>query len=271
MKYLCDWLHVSRSGYYAWCKRPASNRAKEDQQLSKVIRQIHEDSRGTYGSPRLYEALKRKGMAAGRKRVERLMRAENLQGRVVQVTRRQPGLKGFLARGENRLLDAPPTTGIDQVWVSDITYIKVRDRHLLLIVVMDRHSRRILSWSLSRARTVDDTLRVLKRAVKQRQAPTDIIFHTDRGIEFTGLRFQETLKNHGMLPSVNRLGVCTDNAHMEFFFHTIKAELIRGRVFNTEKELRLSLNSYINQFYNHKRLHSGIGYCTPAEYENMAS
>lgn len=271
MKYLCDWLEVSRSGYYAWCQRPVSEHTQEDQALLSVIRKIHADSRGTYGSPRVHEVLKKQGIAVGKKRVERLMRVENLQGRVVQVTRRAPGLKAFLARGENLLLDAPPTTAINQVWVSDITYLKVRDQWRLLIVVMDRHSRRILSWTLSRTRTVDDTLRALKQAIKYRQSPTDIIFHTDRGIEFIGFRFQEALKRHGMFPSINRLGVCTDNAHMESFFHTLKAELIRGRSFNSEKELRLALNSYINQFYNHKRLHSGIGYCSPAEYERSAA
>ena len=271
MKYLCKWLKVSRSGYYAWCKRSEPNRAKTDRQLTKKIVQIYQTSRGIYGSPRVHESLKRQGISVGKKRVERLMQAEHLQGRVVKVTRRQPGLKGFLARGENLLLDTPPTTSINQVWVSDITYLKVREQYVLLIVIMDRHSRRILGWSLSRTRTVEDTLRVLKRVIQQRQAPCDVIFHTDRGIEFTGLRFLEALKKHGLLPSVNRLGVCTDNAHMESFFHSLKAELIRGRTFQSEKELRLALNSYINQFYNHKRLHSGIGYNTPAEYENMAA
>jgi putative transposase len=269
--YLCDWLNVSRGGYYAWRNRPESHRAKADRQLLQEITQIHRESRGTYGSPRVHETLKRQGIAVGKKRVERLMRTGNLQGRVVKVTRRQPGLKGFLARGENLTLEAPPTTAINQIWVSDITYLKVRERWVLLIVIMDRHSRRILGWSLSRTRTVDDTLRVLKRVIKQRQVLCDVIFHTDRGIEYTGFRFQDVLKQHGLLRSVNRLGMCTDNAHMESFFHTLKAELTRGRAFRSEKELRLALNSYINQFYNHKRLHSGIGYCTPAEYENMAA
>ena len=159
------------------------------------------------------------------------------------------------------MLEAPETSAIEQVWVSDITYLKVRERWVLLIVIMDRNSRRILGWSLSWTRAVDDTLRVLKRVIKNRQPPCDVIFHTDRGIEFTGFRFREALERHGLLPSVNRLGVCTDNAHMESFFHSLKAELIRGRTFKTEKELRIALNSYINQVYNHKRLHSGIGYC----------
>ena len=271
MAYLCAWLQVSRSGYYAGRERPVSQRGQADRRLMQKITQIHQDSRGTYGSPRVHKTLKRQGIAVGKKRVARLMQVRNLQGRVVTVTRRQPGLKGFLARGENLLLDTPPTTGINQIWVSDITYLKVRERWVLLIVIMDRHSRRILGWSLSHTRTVDDTLRVLKRVLKQRPPPYEVVFHTDRGIEYTGFCFRDALRQHGLLPSVNRLGVCTDNAHMESFFHTLKAELIRGRTFQSDKELRLALNSYINQFYNHKRLHSGIGYATPAEYENMAA
>lgn len=271
MTYLCDGLGVSRSGYYAWGNRPVSAGTKADGHLSRTIRQIYAASRGTYGSPRVYAALKKQGIAVGKQRVERLMRADNLQGRVVRVTRRQPGLKGFLARGENLTLAAPPTTRINQIWVSDITYIKVSDRWVLLIVIMDRHSPRILGWSLSRTRTVADTLRELKRVIKQRQAPCDVIFHTDRGIEFTGFRFQAKLKQHRLLPSVNRLGMCTDNAHRESFFHTLKAELIRGRTFQSEQDLRNALNSYINQFYNHERPQSGIGYCSPVECENMAA
>ena len=271
MGYLCDWLEVSRSGYYAWRGRPVPQRVQADRRLMHKITQIHQASRGTYGSPRVHETLKRQGIAVGKKRVARLMHVKNPQGRVVTVTRRQPGLKGFLARGENLLLDTPRTTRINQIWVSDITYLKLCERWVLLIVIMDRHSRRILGWSLSHPRTVADTLRVLKRVIKQRPAPCDVLFHTDRGIEYTGFRFQDALRQHGLLPSVNRLGVCTDNAHMESFFHTLKAELIRGRTFQSDKELRLTLNSYINQFYNHKRLHSGVGYATPAEYENMAA
>jgi putative transposase len=219
--YLCDGLDVSRSGYYAWRKRPESNRAKDDRALAQKIRRIHANSRGIYGSPRVHQALKRQGMAVGKKRVGRLMR----------VTRRQPGLRGFLARGENRLLDAPVTTAIDQVWVSDITYIKVREQWVLLIVIMDRHSRRILGWTLSLTRTVDDTLRVLKRVIKQRQASCDVIFHTDRGIEYTGIRFQAALKKHGLLPSVNRLGVCTDNAVMESFFPYLESRADTWTIF----------------------------------------
>ena len=136
---------------------------------------------------------------------------------------------------------------------------------------MDLYSRRILSWSLTDTRTTADTSIVLKRAIRERRPSKGLVFHTDRGIEFTGKDFRKILKKHNMKPSVNRLGHCTDNGHMESYFHSLKAELIRGRKFNSMGELRYALNSYINHFYNKKRLHSGIGYCSPIEYEQMAA
>jgi len=271
VSYLCDWLQVSRSGYYAWLKRSASKRALEDQGLIKKIETIHRDSRGIYGSPRVHQALKKQGIAIGKKRVERLMQARNLQGRVVKVTRRQPGLKRFIERGENLRLHQPEPTGVNQVWVSDITYIKVGQTYKYLIAIMDLYSRRILSWSLTESRTTQETVTVLRRAIKERKPTEGLIFHTDRGIEFTGKDFREVLEDHRVRYSVNRLGICTDNGHMESYFHSLKAELIRGRKFSNMDELRYALNSYINHFYNKKRLHSGIGYCSPIEYEEMAA
>lgn len=267
---MCKWLKVSRSGYYAWCHRPVSRFIVEDRVLSKQIAQIYNDSRGTYGSPRIHQALKKQGVAVGKKRVERLMQALKLQGRVVKVTRRQPGLKRFKQRGENLRLDIPEPDSVDQTWVADITYIKVKESYKFLSVIMDLYSRRILSWSLTHTRTTEDTAKVLKRAIRKRQPNNGLIFHTDRGIEFTGKGFRKVLKKHHMTPSVNRLGFCTDNGHMESYFHSLKAELIRGRTFNSMKELRVALNSYINHFYNKKRLHSGISYCSPVEYEMMS-
>jgi len=268
---LCDWLNVSRSGYYAWLKRSRSSRAIEDEKLSTKIVQIHKNSRGTYGSPRVHQALKKQGVDVGKKRVERLMQAQRLQGRVVKVTRRQPGLRRFTERGENLRLNLPEPKSINRVWVADITYIKVRDTYKFLSVIMDLYSRKILSWSLTDTRTTEDTSKILKRAIRQRQPDEGLIFHTDRGIEFTGKGFRDVLIKHNFKPSVNRLGFCTDNGHMESYFHSLKAELIRGRKFNSMKDLRYALNSYINHFYNKKRLHSGIGYCSPMEYEKIAA
>jgi len=172
VSYLCDWLNVSRSGYYAFINRSDSRRNTEDIRLTEIIVQIHRDSRETYGSPRVHEALKRRGIFVGKKRVERLMQAQGLRGRVVKVTRRQPGLKRFTQRGENLRLGQPMAKKANQVWVSDITYIKVRNTYRFLTVIMDIYSRRILSWSLSEDRTTKETSAVLKRAIRERQPCT---------------------------------------------------------------------------------------------------
>lgn len=137
---------------------------------------------------------------------------------------------------------------------------------------MDPISRTgILGWSLSRDRTVNLTLNALNHALKGRRSESGMIFHTDRGIEYTAYRFRDEFKKHDIRHSVNRPGYCTDNAYMESFFHTLKRELICGRKFRAECELRYALNSYINQFYNHQRMHSGIGYLPPAVFESMAA
>ncbi len=267
---MCEWLKVSRAGYYTWLNRATSPRTIEDKLLSAMIIKIHTDSHGTYGSPRVHKALQKQGIKVGRKRVERLMRALGLQGRVVKVIQ-PPGLNRFTNRGSNLRLNQPKPTDMNQVWVSDITYIKVANINRYLIVIMDLFSRRILSWKLSATRTTLDTLTVLKRAINKRKPSDGLIFHTDRGIEFTGYAFRDALVKNKMRPSVNRLGQCTDNAHMESYFHSLKTELIRGRQFTTMNELRYALNGYINHFYNTKRLHSGIGYHSPIEYENIAA
>ena len=227
------------------------------------ITAIHQKSRGIYGSPRIYKALREQGVRIGKKRVERLMRLHDIRGRVVEVTRRQPGLKRFKASGENLRLNQPAATAINQVWVADVTYIEVNKRWLYLAVIMDIYSRRILGWSLSKTRTTALTLTALDYAMKRRNGIGPEIFHTDRGIEYTAYRYQAALKHHGIKSSLNRPGQCTDNAHMESFFHSLKGELIRGRQFESEQSLRRALNSYINQFYNYQRLHSGTGYHPP--------
>ncbi len=267
MAKLCRWLEVSPSGFYAWEKRAASKRRCEDELLLKRITKIFHQSEGRYGSPRVYKMLRSQGVAIGRKRVERLMREAGLRGRVVRVTRRQPGLKRFKAQGKNLLRTLAEPTGVDQVWVGDVTYLKLNGRWQYLATVMDYYSRRILGWSLSDSRTSELTLSAMRYALRKREPVRGLVFHTDRGIEYMNGEFQILLRTQGVRHSVNRPGQCTDNARMESFFHSLKAELIRGTVFNGVKALRKALSRYINKFYNECRLHSGIGYLSPIEYE----
>ena len=243
----------------------------EDNELKPLIQKIFDDSEGRYGSPRVYKALKKQGVCIARKRVERLMRELKLVARVTTVTYRNVGLREFLASGENLRVGVKAPTAIDQVWVADITYLKVKNRWMYLSVIMDLHSRRIIAWTLAKTRTSEVTKATLRYAVRKRKPKPGLILHTDRGIEYRSKSYQKVLGLYGIRHSLNRLGHCTDNAHMESYFHSMKAELIRGRRYETEDELRSDLKYYINHFYNTRRLHSGIGYCSPIEYEQLAA
>lgn len=267
---LCGWLNVSTSGFYAWEKREASKRYNEDQELLVLITKIFWRSEGRYGSPRVFKALKSQGVSVSRKRIERLMREAGLKGRVARVTRRQPGLKRFKRAGENLLLALDAPTAVNQIWVADVTYLKINGKWQYLATVMDQYSRRILGWSLS-CRTTELTRDALNYALRKRNYPKGVVFHTDRGIEFTGFAFQALLKKWDFKHSFNRPGHCTDNAFMESFYHSLKAELIRGSVYRSVKSLRRSLMKYINQFYNTVRLHSSLDYVSPIEFEQCAA
>jgi transposase InsO family protein len=271
VRYLCEWLGVSRSGYYDWRRREISKRAREDVVLLDKIRAIHQHSREAYGSPRIHRSLKHAGIHVGENRVARLMKENGIIGRVVTVTRRAPKLRQFQQAGLNLRLGKSAPTRFNEQWVADLTYIKVEQRYLHLITIMDVYSRRILGWSLCKTRTADDVLPLLRRVIRKRRPDPGLIFHTDRGIEFMAYAIQQELEKCGLRRSYNRLGHCTDNAHMESFYHSLKGELIRGRVFASVQHLRTALSSYIDGFYNRARLHSGIDYTSPINYEANAA
>ena len=199
------------------------------------------------------------------------MRDAQLVGRAATLYRRVPGLGRFFSRYSNLKMSMPAPTGIDQQWVADVTYIRVAGTWQFLAVVMDVYSRRIIGWSLSPSRTVELTLSALRHALRVRSPGPDLIFHSDRGSEYAAYSFQSELAKHGIRASMSRPGCCTDNAHMESFFHTAKAELIHGVEFEDDRQLRRALAGYINQFYNRNRMHSALGYMSPVEYEEMAA
>ncbi|WP_444889693.1 IS3 family transposase [Microbulbifer sp. DLAB2-AA] len=270
IKRTCQWLGVSRSGYYDWLKRQRSHRKHQDDDLKVQIQKISDDSAGRYGSPRIWKALLTKGYEVSRKRVARLMQELGVVARVTRVTRRAPGIKRFLASGENLRPDGAVPKSKNQVWVADITYLKVKGQWQYLSVVMDLYSRRVIGWSLDTKRTTELTRRTLMNAVRKRGSKPGLILHTDRGVEYRGSEYQKELRKYGIQHSLSRAGKCTDNAHMESFFHSLKAELIRETRFQTMSHLKYALARYINDFYNRRRLHSALGYRSPMEYERIA-
>lgn len=268
MTFLCRYYGVSRSGFYAWKHRAPSTRQQANARLLRHIHRIHERSHGIYGSPRVWEALQQQCIGCSENRVARLMRAAGLTGRVVKVTRRQPGLHRFFVATANLRKEQPAPQAPDRQWVGDITYLKARGRFCYLATVMDVYSRRIIGHALGHDRSVNLTTRAVQQAIRARPRAQQLLFHSDRGIEYAAYRYKAMLGGHGIRSSMNRPGCPGDNAHMESFFHSLKAEWIRGKTFKTFTELETAVRHYI-RFYNHHRLHSGLDYRTPVEYERL--
>ena len=271
MAFLCRRYQVSRSGFYAWLGRHGSKRRRNDQALGARIERIHRDSGGRYGSPRVHQVLRREGVRCSNKRVARLMRERGLRARVSRLYRKGSGVvRGFFAKTGNLRLDEPLPTRTDQIWVGDLTYLRLGKRWRYLATVMDLFSRRIVGWTLARNRTTEVTLRALKRAIAARSPKPGLLFHSDRGIEYSAYGYQDFLRSRGIVPSMNRPRNCQDNAHMESFFHSLKAELTHQRSFASDAELNASVAGYIHRFYNEKRIHSSLGYHSPVEFECLA-
>jgi transposase InsO family protein len=199
--------------------------------------------------------------------VERLMREAGLRARAAKLFRANPGLHGFYTSIPNRQLDRL-ATGPDQVWVGDITYLQVAGVWRYLAVVMDRYSRRIVGWSLGGQKDARLTLTALNRAVANRRPRPGVMFHTDRGIEYAAYAVRRRLATLRFVQSVNRPGTVADNAHMESFFHSMKTDVVRGARIDSDEALTRLLQSYI-PYYNGVRLHSGLDYRAPVDYEAL--
>lgn len=264
---MCEKFKVSRSGFYAWLKRSASSRVKENVALRDHIGRIHKQSHEAYGSPRIYAALMQQGIICGRHRVARLMREMGLAGRASRLYWSNAGNHAFFQRHRNERLTMGVPSATNQLWVGDVTFIRTGAGWQYLAVVMDMFSRRIIGWALANHRKASLTCAALRMAIRERKPMQGLWFHSDRGIEYAALEYQALLRQHGMKPSMNRPRQCTDNAHMESFFHSLKSEWIHGNRFKGGDDLKQAVKHYIDGFYNPVRLHSGIGYMSPMTME----
>jgi putative transposase len=259
---------VTPAGFYAWRRRGASRRAEQDRALSVEIARLFAEHRERYGSPRIHRLLRAAGWVVSRRRVARLMRSAGLRARAVRGYRSKASTLRLYARHPDRLRGLAATRP-NQVWVGDLTYLRVAGGGWrYLAVVMDQYSRRILAWSLTRRRTAAVTCAVLARAARGRPTRA-VIFHSDRGSEYMGEPFCALVARLGLSQSASARGP-EDNAHAESFFHSLKAELIRGTAFASERQLRTALRSYL-RYYNAIRLHSSLHYTAPLVFEERAA
>ena len=266
----CAVLEVSRSAYYQWSTGEASPRQQEDTQLAGRIVSIHKESRGTYGSPRVHRQLVREGRCCSRKRVARLMRQSGLAGRCRRRFR-----PTTIADSEARDLAPdllkrafrPQEHSLDQAWVGDITYLRTGEGWCYLATVIDLASRRVVGFAIAEHMRASLVCEALDMALKARRPRPGMVFHSDRGSQYTSRQFRELLAASGVRQSLSRPRQCWDNAVAESFFAALKTELAYRESWPTRAAARLAVFEYIEAFYNRRRLHSSLCYMPPVEYE----
>lgn len=268
LKRMSHVFHVSRSGYYRFIKAGLSKRAKENMHLLTKIKAIHADSRQTYGSPRIHAALGSQGEICSRKRVASLMKQSGLQAKMRKRFKLTTQANPKAVAAPNLLQQDFTAKLPNQRWVTDITYVATKEGWLYVAAVLDLFSRRIVGLAMSERMTVDLALNALNQAVIHRQPKEGLMHHSDKGSQYTSKDFQKQLTMHCMAVSMSGTGNCYDNAAMESFFHTLKTEHIYFEHYTTREQAKQSIFEYIEVFYNRKRLHSTLGYCSPMAFEN---
>ena len=265
--FMCRQLGVSTSAFYAQSRRPVSKRQRDDEVLLEKIRVVHRRSRGTYGSPRIYDEMKDQGVAVGRHRVARLMRENGITARPLKRFRRTTDSKHNLPVARNLLKRRFSATRPNAAWVGDITYIWTGTGWTYLAVVVDLFSRKVVGWSLDNNMRTELVLGALNMAVTQRRPAPGLIFHSDRGSQYASHDYRKALTAAGIIPSMSRKGDCWDNAVAESFFSTLKRELVSKCYWLSMKAARVAIHEYIEVFYNGRRKHSTNGYLSPVEHE----
>jgi putative transposase len=265
---MCHVLQVSRSGYYAWRRRPASAQAQRRNRLLEQIQAAHAESRQTYGSPRVHAELEAQGVSCSKNTVAKLMREHALRSKmrrrfVVRTTDSRHAHPIF----ENRLNQQFEQPSTDRAWAADITYIPTAEGWLYLAAVIDLCSRRIVGWATADHLRAELPCQALQRALDERDPTSELLHHSDRGVQYACDEYQQLLAEWGIAPSMSRTGNCYDNAVMESFFGTLKTELVHHETYYSRAAARQALFEYIEVFYNRKRRHSALGYRSPMEYE----
>jgi putative transposase len=271
----CDTLDVSRSGYYAWARRPESERTKENAVLLDRIRVIHEKSDGTYGSPRVTEDLRADGLMVNEKRIARLMRENDIASEAIRKFKITTTDSNHELPVAERLFEtehADKVMAPNQVWAGDITYVATEEGWLFLAVFLDIFTRKVVGFSCDDNMQTELILKALEMALGRQDVDDgQLITHSDRGSQYASDAFSARLRLAGIIASMSRKGNCYDNAHVESFFHSLKVELVYRRNFKTPEEAKQAIFAWIETWYNRERRHSALGYMSPEEYEKLAS
>lgn len=265
VRIMCHALDVSPSGYYRWRQQPTSERERENRRLGAEVRALFRASRETYGRPRMQRELRARGIRCGQTRVARLMRQHGLRAKKACRFRQTTRAATSHTQAPNVLNRVFNAVAPNTAWVGDITYLWTEEGWLYLAVVLDLYSRRVVGWATHTRLTDALAHAALQRALTERHVGSHLVHHTDRGSQYTSRRYQHLIRQHGLTVSMSRKGNCWDNAVVESFFATLKVEL--GERFASRDVATAALFDYIEIFYNRKRMHSSIGFISPAEAE----
>jgi putative transposase len=262
-------MQVSRSGYYAWCRRPVSPRKKANEELTEQLKAIYQESDQTYGSPRVHSQLRKEGVVCSEKRIARLMRVAGLKA--------CPPLRWVTTTDSNHAFPVAENT-LDRLfsvatpnakWSTDITYVWTSEGWLYLAVILDLFSRRVVGWAMGTTLERSLVLSALSMAQTQRKPSAGLLCHSDRGSQYASHDYQNQLRAAGIVCSMSRKGNCWDNAPTESFFASLKRELVHRRKFATRQEAKTAIFRWIEVWYNRKRQHSSLGYLSPEEFERQ--
>jgi len=270
IRMLCRVLKVATSGYYAWRSRGRSVRDYENQRLLVEIKAIHKASGGDYGSPRIYRALRKKGILCSENRVARIMRKHGIRAKTKKKFKATTDSKHTKPVSGNLLDRQFEVKRPNAVWSTDISYLWTREGWMYLAVVIDLFSRRVVGWAMDKRIKKQLVIDALVMAIGRRRPGPGLVHHSDRGSQYASKDYQKLLKKNGFIGSMSRKGNCWDNAPIESFFSSLKRERVYHRTYRTRLEARTDIFNYIECWYNPHRLHSTLGYQSPAEFENEA-
>jgi transposase InsO family protein len=264
---MCQLAQVSRAGFYRWLQEPPP--MEEEMEMRSMIQQIAMEHRRRYGYRRIAAELRRRGLQVNHKRVVRMMREDNLLAvqprHFVVTTNSNHKLEVYLNLARRMKL-----TGMNQLWVADITYIRLKTEFVYLAVILDGFSRKVVGWSLDRTLTSRLAIEALQKAIARREPLPGLVHHSDRGVQYASEEYVTVLEKHGLIPSMSRPANPYDNASCESFMKTLKREEIYANQYSDLEHLRTNIEEFIEQYYNRQRLHSALGYCSPEEFEQQA-